>query len=115
MTSTVNHSSQPLPVQALLDEAVWIRSLARRVARDASEADDLVQEALVSALESPPDRGQPRRAWLATVVANAARALRRSGSRRAARERVAARPEALPSAADLVERALVQRELVEAV
>ncbi len=115
MTSTVNHSSQPLPVQALLDEAVWIRSLARRLARDAAEADDLVQETLVSALENPPDRGQPRRAWLAIVVANAARALRRSGSRREARERVAARPEALPSTAELVERALVQRELVEAV
>ncbi len=115
MKTQMSHSVPPPAVQALLDEAAWIRSLARRLARDASEADDLVQETLASALEHPPDRGQQRRAWLAVVVANAARALRRSRARREVRERAAARPEAQPSTAELVERAGLQRELVEAV
>lgn len=115
MKSPVNPHDAPRPIEALLAEAEWIRDLARRLARDASEAEDLVQETWTAALASRPDTTRPARAWLTVVVANAARALRRSDARRGERERVAARPEAQPSTSEIIERAHAQRELVAAV
>jgi RNA polymerase sigma factor (sigma-70 family) len=78
-------------------------------------AEDLVQDAWVAALERPPRDDRPLRGWLATVLRNRWRDLGRERGWRERRERAAARDEALPSAHELVERASVQRTLVEAV
>ncbi|MBK8979893.1 MAG: sigma-70 family RNA polymerase sigma factor [Planctomycetes bacterium] len=103
------------PTERLLAEADWARALAERLVNDAASADDLVQEAWIAALRRPPDTRRPLRPWLAEVLRNAARQLRRGDSRRARRESDAAQPERLPSAAQLVEKAEAQRMLVDAV
>ena len=102
-------------VSALLAQTEWIRALARGLAADVHLAEDLVQDAWVAALERPPRDDRPLRGWLATVLRNRWRDLGRERGWRERRERAAARDEALPSAHELVERAAVQRTLVEAV
>ncbi|MCI0588382.1 MAG: sigma-70 family RNA polymerase sigma factor [Planctomycetes bacterium] len=107
----------PLPTQPerLLEHAGWIRSLARRLSRDAASADDLAQKALVAAIEHPPAPERPLRRWFAAVLRNFAREDHRSETRRVERERRVARGESLPSTAELVERLAAQRRVVEAV
>jgi RNA polymerase sigma-70 factor (ECF subfamily) len=79
---------------SLLAEREWLRRLAGALVRDPNEADDLVQETYVEALEKPPvDVGQPR-GWLATVMRRRLGRLRMSGARRTAREARASRTEA---------------------
>ena len=101
--------------EVLLSEVGWVRSLARSLVADAHLADDLAQDACLAALEASPRTDRPIRGWLATVVRNLLRQARRREARRRAREERAARPEALDPAADLVERAALQREVVDAV
>jgi RNA polymerase sigma-70 factor (ECF subfamily) len=106
----------PAPdVEALLAHAGWIRSLARSLVADTNRADDLVQKTFVAALEHPPEPSTPLRRWLGAVARNFARQDRRAEARRAERESVAARDEAVASAQESVERIAVQRELFEAV
>lgn len=112
-------SSSPAPVSpehasALAGNARWIRALARSLVADAHLADDLVQEASLAAL-SRPGGGAGSRSWLATVLRRGLFERRREGASREARERATARPEALPSTLDMVERAEAQRDLVQAV
>ena len=64
----------------------WIRALARSLARDEADADDLVQDACVAALESAPETVERPRRWLATVVGNLWRESGRSRERRRARD-----------------------------
>jgi RNA polymerase sigma-70 factor (ECF subfamily) len=99
----------------LLDHATWIRVLARRLVTDDAAAEDVEQETWLAALRRPPKADRPLEPWLARVIRNQAalRVRRRRGRR--AREREVARSEVLPSASELVERAEVQRKLVEAV
>ncbi len=87
------HSIEP---DTLLAHHEWMRRLARRLVLDDAEADDVVQEAWLRATERPPREAGALRAWLATVVRNAARQLARGESRRGRREFAAARSEALP-------------------
>ena len=101
-------------VEELLEHSAWARALARQLVADAATADDLVQDAWLAALVRPPLRGVPVRPWLARVLRNAARMSARTEARRSARERVAARDEALASTHELVELAARQRELVDA-
>lgn len=56
-------------IRTLLADLGWLRTLARRLVRDANVADDLVQEACAIALrqKEPP---QQWRAWLTGVVRN---------------------------------------------
>ncbi|MEO0652433.1 MAG: RNA polymerase sigma factor, partial [Planctomycetota bacterium] len=96
----------------LLAEQGWMRSLALALLRDAQVADDVVQDAVLTALQRPPRAGLPLRPWLRTVVRNAAR-------KRAERERYrrtdALDPEAAseaPSAAELNVRAELQELVV---
>ena len=93
----------------------FVRSLARSLVADASAADDLVQDTWVAALTRGPREGGSLRAWFATVLRRRAAESRRAGASRSRREEVAARGEALPSTLDMVERAAVQRDLVQAV
>ncbi len=74
----------------LLEHAGWVRSLARRLARDQAEAEDLSQDTWVSALSHPPVSGGPLRPWLGRVLGNLARDARRRDRRASDREALAA-------------------------
>ncbi len=110
-------SSSPPPADArlLLEHAQWIRRLARGLVHDPERAEDLSQETWTRLLERPPGLERPFRGWIATVMRNLLRAERRGAARRSAREQASARAEAEPSSHELVERAALQRELVQAV
>lgn len=99
--------------EALLAHQAWMRKLAARLARDAGEAEDLVQDAWVAALK---ERGPVAdvAGWLATVLRNSARSLRRGEARATAREAATARTERLPASDAVVARMQEQRVLLAA-
>ena len=68
------------PEQLLADHG-WAYGLARSLARDASAADDLVQETWLAALKASWPGGSPPRSWLAEVMRNFARMRYRSEAR----------------------------------
>jgi len=107
------------PAQRELEELAassgWVHGLARRLADDEHAAEDLVQEAWVAVLVAPRRVRGRLEAWLAGVVRNLARSDRRAGGRRRAREQRGARPLALPSSHESVEKLEQQRLLIEAV
>lgn len=109
----MEHASTIRP-EDLLSHMSWARALARQLVRDDATADDVVQDSMAAALQSPPAADRPLRPWLARVVGNAARQRARGEGRRGVREREAAREEGLPSAAQLTERAEAQRLLIDA-
>lgn len=51
----------------------WLWGLAYRMTGVAADADEIVQDTFVRALERPPDPGRPLRPWLTTVTLNLAR------------------------------------------
>ncbi len=96
-------------IRTLLADLGWLRALARRLARDADAADDVVQEACTIALERPSPPRQWR-AWLTGVVKNLVHERRRQQAldRRGAEIDAAAgtRPED-----DVVQRAEMQHTI----
>ena len=105
-----------LDPDALLAEAGWVRSLARTlVPTDRHLADDLAQDAVLSALEHQPTSERSLRSWFGTVLRNLVREDHRSRLRRLAREERAARAEVQGSTLEHVETLAVHRRLVEAV
>jgi RNA polymerase sigma-70 factor (ECF subfamily) len=106
-------TTPPPAPESLLADVVLARRLARRLVRDRALADDLAQEAWLHAQDGAP-RGSLQ-AWLGGIVRNLARQHRRAESRRVRREAAAARPEALPSAAESLERLAAQQDVVRAV
>lgn len=70
----------------LLEHSAWVRRLAGRLLRDDALADDLTQEALLTALVTPPTKGLPVGPWLGKVVRNLVRMRVRSTRRRQDRE-----------------------------
>ncbi|MBI4880598.1 MAG: sigma-70 family RNA polymerase sigma factor [Planctomycetes bacterium] len=100
--------------EGLIAQTEWMRRLARRLVLDPNTADDVVQEAFVAALVSPPDARRPARPWLARVLTHSAWKSFRSQGRRARREVAAALPEALPATDELVQRLDLQRRLATA-
>jgi len=91
----------------------WLRRLARGLLFDAHGAEDAVQDAWVAALSRRERPGGS--AWFGGAVRNLALGKRRDDARRRAREHRAARPEALPSAADAAARIEVARRVLDAV
>jgi RNA polymerase sigma factor (sigma-70 family) len=67
-----------------VEELQGLRGLARALAH--GDADDLLQDAAVAALEHPPATDRSVKPWLATVILNRWRMNRRSDARRQARE-----------------------------
>ena len=104
-----------LPLETLLAERVWVRSLARSLVRDENRADDLEQQTLLAALEHPPVHGDSPRGWLATVMRRAAGRERRGDWRRDRRQAVAVGPAAAPATADVVAQAEWHGRVVQAV
>jgi RNA polymerase sigma factor (sigma-70 family) len=90
-------------------ELEGMRALARALAH--GDADDLLQDAAVAALEHPPDTDRPVRPWLATVILNRWRMNRRGEARRAAREQAI---EVADEAPDPIDRARLLQRLSDA-
>lgn len=105
-------AENPPDIAVLLAHASWVRKLARSLVADPSEADDLVQETWVAALRGGYREDVAPRSWLAAVIKNLAAQRRRGRAARDSRERSAARDEALPDDAELVERAQLEQRLV---
>jgi RNA polymerase sigma-70 factor, ECF subfamily len=98
-----------------LAELTWLRSFAARLASTDEDADDLVQDTMLSAWANPPreDRGGMR-GWLSTVMRNRHRMVLRGRQRRHAREqRVAADEVASDSPSARLDRIEVLRVMVE--
>lgn len=113
-THASSEAAVPSRADALLEQSAWLGALARSLVRDDATAQDVVQETWLAALAHAPREHGRLKPWLARVLANAARKHGRSETRRANRERVAARPERLPSSDDLAERFETQRTLLAA-
>ncbi len=103
--------------RALENELGWLRALALKLVADACEADDLVQEALLTALRERPQQSSAYglRRWLASTLAFRARHAWRSQRRRREREQRAARPEAGVDSSETVALAEAQHALSQAV
>jgi len=108
----------PLPaadVEELLAQMGWVRALARGLLADEGRAEDLVQETFRAALEARPSGGPGLRSWLAAVLRHLGSNARRREGRLRHREAAAAKPEAVPGAAELAELAERMRGVVHAV
>ncbi|MFT7671099.1 MAG: RNA polymerase sigma factor (sigma-70 family) [Planctomycetota bacterium] len=77
-------------LDALLAEAGWVLTLAKRLARDQAAAEDIAQSTLALALERRPSVDGGLRPWLAKVAHRLARSTVRSHVRRQDREAQAA-------------------------
>lgn len=98
-------------LEPLLAHAGYLRALARRLARDDAEADDLVQDTWTAAAAEPASVVRDPRAWLAGVLRNLARQKRRGEGRREIRERAGARVDGSESTESVVARVEIFREL----
>ncbi|MEQ1632933.1 MAG: sigma-70 family RNA polymerase sigma factor, partial [Planctomycetota bacterium] len=101
--------------EELLAHADWVTRLSRSLVTDGTAASDLAQEVWADVLRSPSASVDQPRGWLAAIVRRRASKLRRAEHRRQQRERAAAQPEAVPSAAELSAKLQTHRELTEAV
>jgi RNA polymerase sigma factor (sigma-70 family) len=102
-------------IEDLLAHADWVRRLAARLVDDHDDAEDVVQETWTVAMRSPPRTDRPLQPWLATILRNL---VRRRWRQRRVRERARSsltREETAPSPDALLERARLQRALVESV
>jgi RNA polymerase sigma factor (sigma-70 family) len=108
-------SDAPVPLAELLAHREWVQRIARSLARDDAEADDLSQEAWVEAIEHPPPHAQSPRGWFAGLLRHRMLNRRRGERRRAVRESGASRPERAADVADVVVYAEMHREVVDAV
>lgn len=90
-----------------------MQALAQALAR--GDADDVAQNVWLRAMAEEARGVRRPKAWLGSVVRNAARSLWRAEQRRVRHERLAAREGAVPSSAELMEREERRRELVAAV
>ncbi|MFN0059468.1 MAG: sigma-70 family RNA polymerase sigma factor [Planctomycetota bacterium] len=109
----MSDTSRPSP-ELLLQNLGWLRALARGLVRDLEQADELVQETLLVALNSPPPQPHALRAWLRRVARNLSYRSHRSRVRRDAREQRAALG-AHHEIVDTLEQVELQHRLVEAV
>lgn len=87
--------------EGLLQHRGWVRSVARSMVGDGPLADDVEQETWLVALRVDPAQVTTPRAWLAGVVRNVVRGLRRTEHRRRRRELARPGRESSPSAAEL--------------
>ncbi|MCC7013822.1 MAG: sigma-70 family RNA polymerase sigma factor [Planctomycetes bacterium] len=111
----MNSRASPTPnEELLLAHSEFLAGLASQLVHDASDAQDIVQETMLSALRRPPTDASSVRGWLSTVARNHALQLFRARQRRATREEQSARAEGVPSTGDIVERENARRAVVDA-
>lgn len=101
-----------LQMEELISHAGFLQNLARSLVLDEHQAQDVSQQAMLSALEKPPAQGQPLGAWLYCVTRNLAARTFRSNKRRSRRERAWAPIDRVPSAQEVTEREEIRRCVV---
>ncbi|HEX5058665.1 MAG TPA: sigma-70 family RNA polymerase sigma factor [Kofleriaceae bacterium] len=104
---------------AVMRELAGLHALARSLVHGDADADDLIQDTAIAAIEHPPDEDRAVRPWLATVLRNRWRMDRRGRGRRQAREHEVALgdiadAEATPDAPDAIDRARTLEKLASA-
>ena len=102
-----------LDLQGLLAEDRFLRSLAASLLR--TDAEDAAQHTWLRTLERPRLSPGNFRAFLRRILTRHTLNLKRDAHRRVNRERSVARPEAVPSAADMAAREELRRHVGEAV
>ncbi|MEM7306840.1 MAG: sigma-70 family RNA polymerase sigma factor [Planctomycetota bacterium] len=70
-----------ITIQDVLEHEDWIRALARKMLREDSLVDDVVQDTFLAALKAPATEIKNRTAWLTRVVGNLVRARLRDAGR----------------------------------
>lgn len=109
-------NSPPFDLESKLQQhGDALRWLAVDLLGDRAAVDDALQETWLSALQRPPRRDGEAGGWLAAVLRNAVRQLRRSERRRVQREAAAARSEAVEDPAAVLAREEQVHRLVAAV
>ncbi|HEU4419754.1 MAG TPA: sigma-70 family RNA polymerase sigma factor, partial [Planctomycetota bacterium] len=106
-------TTKPDDLQRLLAEEPFVRALAHSLVSD--EADDVVQQAFLQALQHRPAGLLQPRSWLVRIVRNLAADQRRRSARRSTRHLAAARRDLVPSSSELLESEERRRALVAAV
>lgn len=101
--------------EELLAHAVWVRKLARALVSDEASADDLAQDALVAALQHPPEANRPLKPWFSRVVRNLATSKQRQSVRRSDREHLARVEPEVKAPDDVASSIEMQRMLLDAV
>jgi len=104
--------NETVTVEELIGHRDFVRALARSLVRDPETADDVAQQTFAAALTNPPRSRAAAVGWLASVVRRLSARTHRDRLARARREAAAARPEAVPSTAAVVEREEVRQRLV---
>ncbi|MGE0142052.1 MAG: sigma-70 family RNA polymerase sigma factor [Planctomycetota bacterium] len=102
-------------LDVLAAQEPFVRALAKSLLFDDSQVDDVVQETWIEALRRGIPAGAGARSWLSRVVRSRALNALRGRRRRQHRESAAARPEALPSAADILSRNEQRQRVIAAV
>lgn len=114
METAVNPPNEPDPADSLAHLS-WVRRLASELVSDTATADDLAQQTLTVAWIRRPFAGPTLHSWLARTLRHLAQHSVRSRIRRSRREAASARPEALPSTLEMLERAAAHQEVIRAV
>lgn len=102
-------------VERLLSHTGFMRALARSLVGDAARADDVVQDAMLAALEHRPRDPDRMRPWLGKIVRNFAFRAHRTEERRGRREGAAPPRPPVPSAEEILARENARRRVVDAV
>jgi RNA polymerase sigma-70 factor (ECF subfamily) len=100
-------------LQRLMDEAPFVRLLARTLL--AEDADEVVQQTWLRAIEHGGNDVKAPRAWLGQIVRNVAMNLRRGRSRQLRHEGAARAADLVPSSAELMQYEEQRRMLIAAV
>ena len=111
----MTHSHRTRDLELLASFAPSVQSIARAIVRDGDVAEDVVQDALVVAMEGGTGGARELRRWFAGVVRNVARRRVRTDVARERREGAVASGDSAPAAADVVVRTETHRRVVAAV
>lgn len=102
-------------LELLLAHRDFIRGVAMACLQNRADAEDVSQEAWVALLKHRHARPRSIRAWLATIVRNASRDMRRASAARERREHNSAPGDAAPSMEEILDREKARRAVVDAV
>ncbi len=80
----MDQTPSPPSLDELLSHMGWVRNLARGLVRE-EDAEDLAQETMLRAIQTPPSHSENLRGWLATISRNLMRSSNRKEARRAQR------------------------------
>src|SRR5262245_34784508 len=108
-------SSTAFDAESLLLHRGWLAHVARALVAKSDEVDDVIQQTFTQALTHPPRHATNVRAWLGTIARNVVRSEARSRTAREAREVAVASLPPVENPHDAIERAELQRRVVNAV